>query len=207
MSLVEPPITPDADQARRWAEDELSKAEYSSGGESWLARLMDWFARLLDGLGDGVGSFAGPWGAIGIGLAIAAVLAVVIWLVVGPLRRNRRVATESGLFEDDRDADALDQDAARAAREGDWATATMQAYRATIRRLSERHLLDLTPGLTAHEAAGIGGAAVPALADALAIDAEAFDGLRYGHRGAGPDDYAHARATLERAASATAVVA
>lgn len=207
MSVIEPPVAPGADQARQWAEEELSKAEYSSGGESWLARVMDWFARLLDGLSDGVGSFAGPWGAIGIGLAIAAVLALVIWLVVGPLRRNRRIAVDSALFDDDRDADALDQDAARAAREGEWAIATMQAYRATIRRLSERHLLDLTPGLTAHEAAGLGGAAAPALAQALSVDADVFDGLRYGHRGAGPEDYAHARATLAQAAATTAAIA
>ncbi len=134
-------------------------------------------------------------------------LALIVWLVVGPLRRNRRRSVESELFEDDRDADALDDDAERAARAGDFATATMHAYRATIRRLAERSVIDLTPGLTAHEAAVLGGTAVADLADPLAVDAEVFDRVRYGHGGAAPEDYAHARDTLARASSAKAAVA
>lgn len=207
MSLIEPPVVPGADEARRWAEDELAKSEYASGGESWLARVLDWFSRLLDGLSDGVGGAFGAWGAIGIGVVVAAVIALVVWLVVGPLRRNRRRTAASDLFEDDSDAATLDDEAARAARDGDWPLATVQAYRATIRTLAERSLIDLTPGLTAHEAAVLGGAAVPSLATALAVDADVFDRIRYGHGGAGPDEYAHARVTLDGAGRATAVVA
>ena len=206
MSVAEPPVTPGADEARRWAVEELSKAEYSSGGESWLARILNWFSRLLDDLGSGVGGAFGPVGAILVGILIAVVIALVIWLVVGPLRRNRRSAGESALFEDDRDADTLDLDADRAARAGDWALAVMQAYRATVRRLAERALIDLTPGLTAHEAAVLGGDAVARLREPLLVDADVFDGVRYGHRDAGPDDYAHARATLASAAAAKAEV-
>ncbi|MDN4482648.1 DUF4129 domain-containing protein [Demequina lignilytica] len=206
MSVIEPPVVPGADEARRWAVDELAKEEYASGGESWLARVLDWFSRLLDGLGDGIGGAVGPWGAIGIGILVAAVLALIVWLVVGPLRRNRRRAVEAELFDDDRDAAALDDDADRAARAGDFATATMHAYRATIRRLAERSLIDLTPGLTAHEAAELGGGALAKLAVPLAADADVFDRIRYGHGGAGPEEYAHARATLERASTAKAAV-
>ncbi|MFP5360474.1 MAG: DUF4129 domain-containing protein [Actinomycetes bacterium] len=195
MSIDTPPLLPDADTARRWAEEELAKDEYTRGGESWLAKFWDWLMRAFDDFGSGVGGALGSTGTIIAILVGAGLIALVVWLVVGPLRRSRRAVTEDGLFEDDRTADALGRSAEAAAAAGEWAAATLDMYRALIRRLAERDIIALTPGLTAHESATQAGAAVPSIASRVGDDADAFDGIRYGHVGASAETYAHVRET------------
>ncbi|WP_296667560.1 DUF4129 domain-containing protein [Demequina sp.] len=206
MSLDAPPLLPDADTARRWAVEELAKDDYTQGGQSWLDRLIEWFTRTLAGLGDGVG---GTLGALGVIVAVIiglGLVGLVVWLVVGPMRRSRRAAEADGLFEDERGADALEQSARDSASAGDWAGATLDLYRALIRRLAERDVIVLTPGLTAHEAAAQAGSVLPALSLRLNRDADAFDGIRYGHLAASEATYAHTLETLRAASSARARV-
>ncbi|SEJ20904.1 DUF4129 domain-containing protein [Demequina mangrovi] len=199
MSLDAPPLTPDADTARRWAVDELAQPEYSQGGTSWLVRILDWFSGLFDDVSAGTGGGVGPVD-IAIGAIIAAaVVALVVWLVVGPLRRTRRARTAQGLFEDDRTSAELERTAREAARAGDWAAATLDLYRALILRLGERGALAVSAGLTAAEAASLAGRAVPELSAALAVDAEAFDGIRYGHAPATEATFAHVSETFAAA--------
>lgn len=202
MSVDGPPLTPDADTARRWAVDELAKDEYTQGGDSWLDRVLAWFQRLLDGIGDGVGGALGPTGVVVAWVVAAAVVAVVVWLVVGPLRRSRRASVAAGLFEDERTAAALERAARDAADSGEWERATLDLYRATIRRLDERAVITLTPGVTALEAAGLAGEAVPSIGDRIATDADAFDGIRYGHATGTEATYAHVLETWRSAGAA-----
>lgn len=202
MSVDAPPLTPDAETARRWAVDELAKDDYTQGGESWLTRISAWFLRMLEGFGDGVG---GTLGAIGVIVAVAigvALVAVVVWLVVGPLRRSRRSTVAGELFDDDRTADALEESARTAAAAGDWGAATADLYRAIIRRLADRDVIALSEGQTAHEAAAAAGDALPALAARIAVDADAFDRIRYGRRDAHEGDFRHAEETMRACASA-----
>ncbi|MDN4474902.1 DUF4129 domain-containing protein [Demequina sp. SYSU T00192] len=202
MSLDAPPLTPDAETARRWAVEELAKDEYRDGGTSWLERVLRWFSDLLEGLGDGVSGAAGPTGtviAVAVGLALVA---LVLWLVVGPMRRNRRAAAEEGLFADERGAAALAEAARAAASSGDWESATLDLYRALVRDLAERDVIVLTPGLTAAEAAERAAAVLPALASRLRTDADAFDGIRYGHVPATEATYAHVLETMRACAGA-----
>src|SRR4051812_18410401 len=54
------PVDPDADTAREWARDELSKHEYQTGtSTNWLDRFFNWVQNLLSDVGNGVG---GAWG-------------------------------------------------------------------------------------------------------------------------------------------------
>ncbi|WP_062463497.1 DUF4129 domain-containing protein [Demequina soli] len=203
MSLDAPPLTPDADAARRWAVEELAKDEYRQGGTSWLERVWQWFSSLLDGLGNGAGGALGTLGTIAVVVVAVGAVALVLWLVVGPMRRTRAAARAAeGLFADDRGADSLAEAARAAARAGDWAGATLDQYRALIRGLAERDLIALTAGLTAAEAAAHGGRALPALATRLTADADAFDGIRYGHVPATEATYAHALETTRACAAA-----
>ncbi|WP_062317653.1 DUF4129 domain-containing protein [Demequina maris] len=202
MSLDAPPLTPDADTARRWAVEELAKDEYREGGTSWLERILRWFSDLLEGIGQGVGGAAGPTGTVIAVLVGLALVALVLWLVVGPLRRSRRAAADETLFDDERGAAALSESARAAASSGDWTTATLDLYRALVRRLAERDVITLGPGLTAAEAAARAGAALPALASRLHADADAFDGIRYGHVPATEATYAHVLDSMRACESA-----
>jgi len=191
------PVDPDADTARRWAEEELAKREYQSGsGTNWLDNFIEWILNLIEGLGSGVGGAWGGWGvvaAIAIGLAL---IGLVVWLVVGPLRRSRsRGQAEDELGDPTRTARDLAAAAASAAAQGDWNTAVIEAYRALIRSLAEREVIDARPGMTALEAALAAAAAIPAIASAVGDDADVFDSVRYGHLTATSAHYEHVLGT------------
>lgn len=193
------PLTPDADEARAWAREELAKDDYTQGGDSWVTRLKDWWEHLLDSLGRGLGDAAGPWGVLAIIVVILAVGGLAVWLLVGPMRRARRRATVTGVLDDDRDAQSLADAAAAAAAAGDWTRATIEAFRATVRVLGDREVIDVIPGLTADEAAAAAGSARASLRQPMSVDAEVFDGLRYGQVVATRAHYEHARATWTQA--------
>ncbi|WP_062302761.1 DUF4129 domain-containing protein [Demequina subtropica] len=196
MSLDAPPLGPDAETARRWAADELAKGEYQEGGSSWLDSFMRWLGELIDGIGNGIGGATGATGTIVAAAIALAVVALVVWLVVGPMRRSRARRTGEGLFDDARDAAQLEEAAREAARARDWGPATLDLYRALIAHLAQRDVVSLTAGLTAAEAAAEASRALPALAPRLQRDADAFDGIRYGHVEASEETYTHVSETL-----------
>ncbi|MFV0633401.1 DUF4129 domain-containing protein [Demequina sp.] len=196
--LLSIPVDPDAETARRWAEDELAKPEYreNSGGLS-LQAFWDWLDQLLARIGDMGGSLGVP-GAVVVGIIVAAVLALVIWLVLGPLRRSRRGAGGLGVLDDDGRSWQEIRDSARAAQAaGDWDLAVMEWLRAVVRLELERGAILDSPGVTAREAAERIGAALPALAQAVRADALAFEQARYGSGGLGSTDAAHAERTFD----------
>ena len=84
---------------------------------------------------------------------------------------------------DDRDAVTLTRAADEAAAQADFATAVVERFRAIIRSLDERGIIDEYPGMTALEAATLTHQAlgdhqvVPPLYDA----AHLFDAVLYGH--------------------------
>ena len=92
--FLDVPVDPDADTAREWARDELSKQEYTSAtGTNWLDRFFEWVQNLLSSIGDGVGGAWGGWGTLVAIVIAAAVVGLIVWLVVGPLRRSRSRGT------------------------------------------------------------------------------------------------------------------
>lgn len=190
------PVDPDADTAREWAIDELSKREYRDTGENWLDALWRWVVELFDSIGS-VGDGIGVPGVVVFSILGLGIVALIIWIVVGPLRRSRRSGSTDDIFAGDRrNARTISTDAQSAAASGDWASALLLMYRAIVRSLDERGVIAVHAGMTAHEAAQSAGRSLPTLGARIGIDAEAFDRARYGHTAPTEQDFHHAAATF-----------
>ena len=100
------------------------------------------------------------------------------------IRDSRRVTTPPSLsvFTDDRDADALTRAADTAAAQADFTTAVVERFRAIIRSLDERGIIDEYPGMTALEAATLTHQALGqhGVVAALYEAAHLFDAVLYG---------------------------
>ncbi|WP_158372376.1 DUF4129 domain-containing protein [Cellulosimicrobium cellulans] len=193
------PVVPDAEQARRWLEQELADPVYHQQ-PSLLQRFLDWLGRLFEGA-DGL-----PIGNVGTLLAILAGLAVLVtvaFLVTGPVRRSRRVAGARGVLDADdrRTAAELRAAADAAAARGDWAAAVADRFRAVVRALEERAVLEEQPGRTAHEAVEAAGLRLPAHAVDLRAAGRLFDDVVYGERTPRAEDDAALRELDARVAA------
>lgn len=173
------PVEPDADEARRWATEELAKSEYQTEPSTWLDSISRWIQDFINGFGDfGVGF--SPGGTIAVIVVIAALIGLVVWLVMGPMRRSRAAAASAPVWEDDaRSAEEMEAAARGAADRGDWDLAVTEIFRATVRKLDDRGVVDVADGMTADEAARAIGAAVPHEALAVNQVATDFDVARY----------------------------
>lgn len=200
-------LAPDADQARRWAAEELAKPIYDDS-PTLTERLVEWFQRLLERLDELGASAPSALVPVLVVLLVAVVLAVVV-LLGGRVRRRRTLVAAGGaaLFDGTRSAAELTARADAAARAGDYATAVVERFRAVIRDLDERSVLEDRPGLTAHEAVLAAGAALPDAADDLAGAGRLFDSARYGHAVPDAADDAALRALAARLARLRPAVA
>lgn len=174
------PVDPSAAEAREWAADELSKGVYQS--QQGITRILDRIGQFFSDLFQGILTRDDPWAILLLVLGLSAVL---ILAVVGAsrLRRNTRAAGGQALvFDDARSAQQLREDARRALAAGDTARAFLDGYRAIIRSLDERAVLDDRAGMTAHEAAVAASPAFPAQANGLAWASTVFDAAYYGRR-------------------------
>lgn len=186
------PVVPDADQARQWLHQELTDPVYRER-ESLLQRFWDWLSDLFGAVP--IGGAGGPWWLLGI-LVLVAVIALIALKVAGPVRRGaqRRTASARVLADDDlRDAEDLRAAANAAAHAGDWATAVAERFRAIVRALEDRAVLDERPGRTAREAADTAAVRLPDHAEGLRWASGLFDGVVYGHHDAHEQDDAALR--------------
>lgn len=177
----EPPLTPDADEARNWAERELEKAIYNDAPSIW-DRLLSWLSDLWERIFD-ANPTLGPVLMPVIVLLVLALLVGIALLVGGPVRRRRlRQGQRSAevLDGDERSSSALRAAADAAAAAGDHGTAVLERYRAIVRSLDERAILEDRRGRTAHEAAVAAGARLAPCAADLRRASEMFDGVCYG---------------------------
>ena len=175
------PATPDADEARRAAGRELSRPIYHDHHDLW-DRLWSWIRGLFDA--DGMVPGAPPWvSTLIVVLVVAAGIAMLI-LLLTRFSSARRVATPPSLLvlTDDRDADTLTRAADAAAVQADFATAVVERFRAIIRSLDERGIIDEYPGMTALEAAALTHQALGEhrLMAPLHEAAHLFDAVLYG---------------------------
>lgn len=198
---------PDGDEARRWAEDELSQQEYEAAKPTWFDQLAsdiwEWILGLFRPEGAGT---AAPIAAVVIVIVLIAALVVAL-LVWGRPRASRTTRRNGDLLgeRDDRTAAQLRAEAERRARERDWDGAVVLRFRALARALIERDLIDPAPGATAQ---GIAREAIPSLpgfADRLHSAATAFDAVRYLRTPADEADYRALAATDDDIRSATPV--
>jgi hypothetical protein len=200
--LFDIPVDPDADQAREWIVDELSKPDYRAAQPTWFdqlaAAVRDWFESLTFGSVDGPPGL----GALLVVLAVVAALVVAL-LVFGLPRFGRKSGVTGDLFGqyDDRDAAAIRRAAEAAAAAGDFDLAIAEIFRCTARGLAERTVVTTSPGTTAHDFAARAAAAFPEFAGPLAEAAASFDGVRYLGRTGTLDEYT-AMAALERSLGA-----
>ena len=172
------PVVPDAPTARRWATDELANPVYHHG-KSLLDRFLGWLGSLFDGATVPFGLPNVAVAAIVV-LVVVAIAAVAFW-IAGPVRLARRAATSSIVFDDDtRSATELRAAADASAAHGDWSAAVLDRFRAIVRALEERALLEQWPGRTAHEAAESAAARLPSRTADLRRAGGVFDLVCYG---------------------------
>ena len=197
------PLEPSRETAREWARQELSDPAYAQAKPGLLRRVVQW---LLDRLGEidvHPSSLTNPYAAAALLVLVVTVVAFVIWLRTGRLRGPGRGRARGELFDDAvRSAAEHRLLAERAAAAQRWADAVQERFRAVVRSLDERALLDDRPGRTADEAAREAGRLLPALADQLSGAATVFDDVSYGEHRASAQDYARVRA-LDEAVTAS----
>lgn len=185
------PVDPDA--AQRAAQHILSDRRFrpSSTPRPFRGQLR-WLGDRLDSVFGPVGRFLGRLpGAVWL-LVLAAVIAIVVWLVVRARRRlatraSVRAGTGGPLPADDEDPAALERAADEAERDGDLARAIRLRFRAGLLRLGDRGAIHYRPSVTTAE--------VRRALDSARFDdlAGTFEAVAYGGRPAGPPDADSAR--------------
>lgn len=190
-----PPLEPSADEARRWALEELANNIYNPSEEPGvMSRLWQWFLSVLDALSaDGMTApILLPLLVLaGVGLAVGAA-----FLLGGPVRRRRlrRKGTSVEVLDDDeRGSEVLFAAADAAAASGDFAAAIIERFRGLIRSLDERAILVDRRGRTAYEAASEASAAFVEQAQDLMGASALFDAVCYGDSRPGASDDAWLR--------------
>ena len=185
---AEPPVLPGAGEARRWAEEELAKAEYREAAPSWIETVwenfLDWFSSL-----DGSSQSAGPLPGPVIGIVIALVIAAAV--ILARPRLNAAPRRTRDVFEADSVLSAAEyrQRAEASAASGEWGDAVVERFRALVRAAEDRTILEPQPGRTADEVARELAVPFPREAGRLERAAGVFDAVRYGNRPAGRGDY------------------
>ena len=175
-------LDPDRDEARRWAERELSDPVYEASEPTPIDLIAQAIGDVIADLltpRDGV-----PWSplvaiaavVIAVGLVVAAIL---IW---GRPRLAHRTRESSALLfgeAEHRTAAQLRAAASQAAGAADWDEAIVLRFRALARGLEERGIVEAPPGTTAQGLARRGHHPFPAHAEHLDAAARAFDDVRY----------------------------
>lgn len=194
------PVEPDRGTARGWARDELADPVYEAAQPGLFERAFTW---LWDRLSD-LEVPEGPAGGIGLAVLVLLVLlgVAVVVLVVGPGRRAARVRDHEVFADTTRTADEHRAAADEHAAGGRWDLAVRERFRAVVRSLEERTVLDPRPGRTADEAAREAAASLPGTAEDLTRGARVFDDVWYGGRAASPEHDQQLRA-LDDAVAAT----
>ncbi len=180
--VVAAAVTPDGDEARRWAEEELRNPAYAEAQPTPFDLLAlavrDFFigiftSELPGGLGNAVVVIAA------VVIVVLVVVAILVWGL--PRGRGRSRLATGELFGDieGRSAAELRREAAARAAAQEWDDAVVLRFRALARGLAERGVVETPPGATVHAFARRAGRAFPASADELDAAAAAFDDVRY----------------------------
>jgi hypothetical protein len=156
-----------------------------AGPIEWLGDRLQPIADWIDDLGADV-----PGGPIVVWTALAALVILAAGGVTSTAIRRRSIAVErarAAALPASEDPRALEREADRAERDGDYGRAVRLRFRAGLLRLDRRHVIEYRPSLTTGEVAR--AVSSPAFAEV----GERFDAIAYGGRPAGRDDAEHAR--------------
>lgn len=176
-------VVPDRDEAREWAERELSNPAYQAAEPTLFDRIAlaigEFFARLLGGAP--AGGAMSPV-AIVVILVVLAALVGVAFLIWGRPRLERRRRSEASavvLDDDTRSAADLRAEADALAARGDWDGAVVCRFRALARGLDERGVVRVPPGTTAQALSRRAAEFFPDATGDLGASARIFDDVRY----------------------------
>jgi len=176
------PIEIGRDEARRRAEEELAKAKYH-GIPDWISdvvrRISELVDRVLSPVLGGPGAGGAGWVLLVVVLVVVVALVLIVWRVGLPRWRRRIPDAEVGL-DDERAPQEYRGAADRAAAQGDWTDAIRERFRALVRELEHRTVIDPRPGRTALEAAGAAARLMPAVEPSLRTAASLFNDVMYG---------------------------
>lgn len=189
VAAMDVPVEPDAEQARSWLTAELTDPVYHQA-PSLLERLLAWIQEQLAALGPAIAGINPLVAALVVGGAVLVVVVLAL-LVTGPVRRARlgQRASHEVLVDELRSAAELRAAADAAAEAGRYHDAVLDRFRAILRSLEERTLLDPLPGRTAHEAAEASAARLPTCAQDLRAAGRLFDDVAYGDLEATSESY------------------
>ena len=180
MSLLDVPVDVGRQEAAEAARRELAKAIYAEGRPSLPQRILSWVVQRVADIISSLASVA-PGGFVGL-VALLVIVAVVVIVIARRTGRLRRAETADLSVFVGRLRSAAEYRAAAdtAAARGDWDEAVRQRFRAVVRSLEERDILDPRPGRTADEAAADAARAMPSCAVGLRAAARSFDDVAYG---------------------------
>jgi hypothetical protein len=172
-------LDPTPPQARDWLRQELAGPDYRS---PWLDSVVRWFTDQIRKLLEGAGQLAGLSPLITV-LTALVVIALLVW-ILPRVRHERGVAALDGavLVDVRMTARHYRDQAANAIREGRYDDAVLDGFRAIAKDMSSRRVLKDAPGCTAQEVSLALASPFPDHADRLALAADLFDSVRYGHR-------------------------
>jgi len=184
------PVDVGPDEAREAARRELTDPAYRAAEPSLLQRALTWaFDRLASLLDAVAATVPGGWGGLLILALIAVAVAVAVRLQVGQVTRARRRGAKPVFTGRPWSAAEHRRRAEEALARGELAEAVRERFRAIVRDLEQRGLLDERPGRTADEAAADAGAQLPGSAGGLREAAQLFDDVWYGGRPAARQAY------------------
>ena len=180
------PVDPDAETAQRWARDELLDPIYHER-PSLLSQIVDWIQQQLESIKPS-DSFSSAALVVVVLLIVGAV--VLAFVLNGPVRRARRVGSAGSVLDADdaRTSEQIRRAADAAASAQDWDLAVVERFRAIVRSLEERTVLEERAGQTAHEAADAAAVRLPDHGSDLVSAGRLFDAVAYGHETATPED-------------------
>lgn len=165
-------------------EQELLGSGYQ---DPWLASVIRWVIDHLRALLDGASQLAGVSPLITVLVALV-VIALLVWVLPRVRRESVAAAPGGTVLEDLRITPGTYRDrAAQAFAEGRYDDAVLDGFRAIAKDMSDRTVLDDSPGRTAHEVSLALAPPFPDHADRLSHAANVFDAVRYGHRSATSD--------------------
>jgi len=199
------PIDLGRDEAAALARAELAKPVYAEQRPPLWQRVLTW---LIDQVGSLLSRAAqaapgGWWGLLVLALAAAAVVVLVRWRGGAA---HRRASVPQPLFVGRVRSASEHRSAAEAfAARGAFDDAVRECFRAVVRGLEERGLLDERAGRTADEAAADAGRVLPDCAGDLRAGARTFDDVVYGGHPAGRDTYQRLRELDDAVAAARPV--
>lgn len=183
LILLDPPIDIGREEAAKAAREELAKRLYHEDEPGFVSRAIQWlYERILEFLAQIAShSPGGYWGILAIVVLIVLLVILIRWRV-GKLARSRARA-DAVVFEGRaRSAAEHRSDAEAAALAGDFEKAVRERFRAIVRDLEERTLIDERLGRTAYEVSTEVALVAPDAAEPMRSAATVFDEVCYGSR-------------------------